>query len=214
MLPLEVSLAFFGAALVLALAPGPDILFVLAQSALYGAKQGLAVSAGLCSGLLGHTALVACGVAALIAASPLCFALLKIAGAAYLAYLAWGAFRAQPADPERSAETTAQPRLSLSRLYCRGIVMNLTNPKVTVFFLAFLPQFTRPGCGPLWLQIVWLGALFLLAAALVFAAVALLAGRLGDRFRHSVRAQVFLNRAAAAIFAALALALLFPQKGA
>lgn len=212
MLPLEVNLAFFGAALILALAPGPDILFVLTQSALYGAKQGLAISAGLCSGLLWHTVLVACGVAALIAASPLCFALLKIAGAAYLAYLAWGAFRAQPATALKTeAETT--PRLSLSRLYCRGILMNVTNPKVTVFFLAFLPQFTRPGCGPLWLQIVWLGALFLLAAALVFAAVALLAGGLGDRFRHSARAQIVLNRAAAAIFAALALALLFSQGG-
>ncbi|NLZ16113.1 MAG: LysE family translocator [Desulfobulbaceae bacterium] len=210
MLPIDVSLAFFAASIVLALAPGPDNIFVLTQSALYGWRQGLCVTIGLCTGLLLHTALVAWGVAALILASPLLFTALKSIGALYLLYLAWSAARAAPHSTAANATT---PALTLVQLYRRGIIMNMTNPKVSIFFLAFLPQFTRPGDGSLIKQIMWLGLLFILATILIFGGISILAGSLGARLQQSARAQRLLNWAAAAIFAALALHLFLAQTG-
>ena len=193
------SAAFFGVAVLLALAPGPDNLFVLMQSALQGARGGLAVVFGLCTGLLFHTAAVALGLAAVFAASPLAFTTLKVAGALYLAWLAWQAFTASSDLPGGSASS-----LSGWALYRRGIVMNVTNPKVTIFFLAFLPQFIALEAGPVALQVVWFGLLFMVATFLVFGAVALCAGALGERLRRSSRLRVVLNRLAGVVFLALA----------
>ena len=209
--PFDVSLAFFIASIVLALAPGPDNIFVLTQSALYGWRQGLSVTFGLCTGLLVHTALVAFGVAALILASPLLFTALKTVGAFYLLYLAWGAMRAAP---QAAKAQGAAPSLGLAQLYRRGIIMNITNPKVSIFFLAFLPQFTRPDHSPLMVQILWLGLLFILATILIFGGIAILAGNLGTKLQQSERMQRWLNWIAAAIFTALALHLLLSQTGA
>ena len=208
--PLDVSLAFFAASIVLALAPGPDNIFVLTQSALYGWKQGLGVTTGLCTGLFVHTALDACWVAAIIIASPLLFTALKTIGALYLLWLAWGAIRAAP---QTARAEGVSPSLGLTQLYGRGIIMNITNPKVSIFFLAFLPQFTRPGHGPLIGQILWLGLLFILATILIFGGIAILAGNLGAKLQQSQGMQRWLNRAAAAIFAGLALHLLLSQVG-
>lgn len=210
MLLLDVSLAFFAASLVLALAPGPDNIFVLTQSLLHGWRKGLSVTFGLCTGLLVHTTLVAGGVAALIQASPLLFTALKSVGAFYLLYLAWGALRVAPQQPSATGTT---PALTLAQLYRRGIIMNVTNPKVSIFFLAFLPQFTRPEQGSVLLQVLWLGLLFIAATILIFGGLALLAGTLGARLQQSIRMQSWLNRASAAIFAALALHLLLAQAG-
>lgn len=210
MLPLDVSLAFFAASLVLALAPGPDNIFVLTQSLLHGWRKGLSVTLGLCTGLLGHITLVGGGVAALIQASPLLFTALKSVGAFYLLYLAWGALRA---TARQSSDHGTAPVLTLAQLYRRGIIMNVTNPKVSIFFLAFLPQFTRPEQGSVLVQVLWLGLLFIAATILIFGGLALLAGTLGARLQQSARTQNWLNRASAAIFAALALHLLFAQAG-
>jgi threonine/homoserine/homoserine lactone efflux protein len=185
------------------LAPGPDNIFVLTQSALKGKLVGLVVTLGLCTGLVVHTSAVALGVAAIFQASALAFNLLKFAGAAYLLYLAWGAFRAGTS----SLESEASREIGLGRFYLRGIIMNVTNPKVSIFFLAFLPQFTRPEQGHLPLQMFILGGIFILATLLVFGSVSLLAGVLGQWLRRSERAQKLLTRTAGAIFAALALKL-------
>jgi threonine/homoserine/homoserine lactone efflux protein len=146
MLPLDTLIAFFGIAVLLALTPGPDNLFVLMQSAIWGRKAGMFVVLGLCTGLLGHTAAVAVGLAAVFAASPVAFTVLKLAGAAYLAYLAWQILRA----PVESEDGKRPEPMRPGALYRRGIVMNLTNPKVLLFFFAFLPQFTsgRWDCRP------------------------------------------------------------------
>ena len=137
MIPVDALLAFALASLLLALAPGPDNLFVLTESALSGPLAGFAVTLGLCTGLLLHTSAVALGVAAIFQVSALAFTLLKLVGAGYLLYLAWQAWRA----PAASLPTAAATPPALGRLYRRGIVMNVTNPKVSIFFLAFLPQF-------------------------------------------------------------------------
>jgi len=205
----DTLLSFFGVSVLLALAPGPDNLFVLMQSAAHGRRAGMAVVLGLCTGLIGHTLAVAVGLAALIAASSLAFALLKLVGAAYLLYLAWGAWRAAPdaTTPDTPAPdtTTAAPRLSA--LYRRGIIMNLTNPKVSLFFLAFLPQFVSLAHGSPTLQIITLGAVFMLAALAVFGGIAFFCGLFGERLAASLPARRWLNRCASVVFAGLALRL-------
>lgn len=208
MIDLQTALVFFPAAVLLALAPGPDNLFVMAQSAQNGRAAGYAVTLGLCSGLIGHTLAVALGLAAIVSSSATAFTVLKTAGVLYLLYLAWQAWRAgSPNEPSAEA-----PRLSGWSLYRRGIVMNLTNPKVSLFFLAFLPQFADPRHGSMVAQFLQLGALFILATMIVFGAVSMVAGGLGERFRRSPGAMRMVNRTASAVFVGLALKLAFSER--
>ncbi|MEM9045925.1 MAG: LysE family translocator [Pseudomonadota bacterium] len=199
MLPPDILLAFTLAAFLLALAPGPDNIFVLTQSALNGAKSGIFVVFGLCTGLLVHSAAVALGVAALIKASALAFTALKLAGAAYLVYLAYQAFRAPATGLDASA-----PRLSPGALYRRGLIMNITNPKVAIFFLALFPQFTDPERGAMILQIAQLGAIFMVVTLIVFSIVALIAGSLSAWLKSSPSAQGIMNKIAGVVFIGLA----------
>lgn len=212
MLTPETALAFFAAALLLSVAPGPDNIFVLTQSAVYGTGAGVATTFGLVTGLCVHTTAVAVGVAALFQSSPLAFTLLKAAGALYLLRLAWLSFRAGAALALPPDEKPPFP--GYAALYRRGIVMNVTNPKVSLFFLAFLPQFCDPARGSAALQVLQLGGLFMLATVVVFCAVAALGGRLALWFNRSPRGQMCIHRAAGTVFAGLALLLLFTGRGA
>lgn len=203
-----ILLMFFTTSILLALAPGPDNLFVMTQAAQQGRKAGLLVTLGLCSGLLFHTAAVTLGLAALFKASATAFSILKLSGAGYLLYLAVLSFKA-------GAETgplAAADRLSPAALYRRGIIMNITNPKVSIFFLAFLPQFADPSKGHLSAQFLLLGVIFMIATIIIFGAISILAGVFGEHFRKSAFAQKVLNRAAAGIFAGLALKLALAQR--
>ena len=204
----KILLMFLTTSVLLALSPGPDNLFVMTQAAQQGRKAGLLVTLGLCTGLLFHTAAVTFGLAALFKASAVAFTGLKFAGAGYLLFLAWKAFRAGT----ETGPTTIVDRLNSAVLYRRGIIMNITNPKVSIFFLAFLPQFTDPANGSLSAQLLLLGGVFIIATLVVFGAISILAGVFGERFRRSAFAQKVLNRAAAGIFAGLALKLALAQR--
>lgn len=208
MIPIDVALAFFGTAVILALAPGPDILFVLSPSALYGARAGICTTLGLASGLIVHTTAVALGVAVLFQTSALAFTLLKVAGAAYLLYLAWLSFRAGAV----LSGTGKVDFLGYGALYRRGIIMNVTNPKVTLFFLAFLPQFCDPARGSIAAQVGMFGGIFMLATLLVFSSVAAAGGAIAARFNRSQKAQILLHRCAGVIFVGMALLLLFAHR--
>ena len=203
MIPLETVILFFAASVALGLAPGPDNLFVLTQSALHGRVAGLVVTFGLCSGLLVHTATVAFGVAAIFQTSVVAFNILKVVGALYLLYLAWQAFRAKVTNIQFDKQLSTPWR----KLYLRGVVMNITNPKVAIFFLAFLPQFADPSRGSIAVQVVAFGMIFIAATLLVFASVAWTAGLLGTWLKKSPRAQTLMNRIAGVVFVALALKL-------
>ncbi len=198
---------FFAASVALGCSPGPDNIFVLTQSVLHGRFAGLLVTLGLCTGLIVHTALVAVGVAAAIAASATAFAAIKFAGAAYLCFLAWRAFRASARPTTDCRSVTA----GAGRLYARGVIMNLSNPKVGVFFLAFLPQFVDPVRGPVSAQIAVLGMVFIVAALLVFGAIAWFSGAIGEKFRSSPGARKFLNRVAGTVFIGLAARLILTE---
>lgn len=202
-MPIESIITFVAASALLSIAPGPDNIFVLTQSAIYGKKSGVMVTLGLGSGLIVHTSAVALGVAAIFQTSALAFTILKVAGALYLLYLAWQAFSA---SAERLEDHGSTPH-SIGTLYRRGIIMNITNPKVSIFFLAFLPQFASPENGTLAPQIFLLGAIFILVALVIFSGIAVLSGTLGGWLNNSPKAQVYLNRMAGMVFAGLALKL-------
>lgn len=203
MMPVETLLLFFTSSLLLALAPGPDNLFVLAQSAQHGGRAGLVVTVGLCTGILVHTAAVSLGVAAVFQTSLLAFTILKVIGAGYLLYLAYLSFTAGGTGKAAGAVQ----RLSYFTLYRRGVIMNVTNPKVSIFFMAFLPQFVNPAWGPIIPQMLLLGTVFIISTILVFGGVSLLAGTFGQWLARSERAGKILNRLAGTIFAALAVKL-------
>lgn len=208
MLSFETTCAFFVASLLMAMTPGPDVIIVLTQSSLYGMRAGVLTTLGLMTGLLGHTLAVALGVAVLFQTSEAAFTALKFLGAAYLLYLAWQSFR----SGVFRAFLTQSLFPGYGTLYRRGFLSNITNPKVTLFFLAFLPQFADPARGGLTAQIIVLGALFQLATLLVFGCVSLLAGRVTGRFNSSVKGQLFLNRAAGCVFTGLAVMLLVSSR--
>lgn len=200
--PTDSRLAFFLASLLIALSPGPDMLFVVTQSTLHGFRAGLGITLGLCTGLLVHTTAVALGLAALIGASPQAVRALSWAGAAYLTWLSVQSLRASRATSSDEAPATA-PGLAT---YRRGVLMNLTNPKVTLFFLAFLPQFVRPHGEAEALQVLRLGGLFIAATLLAFLGAALASASLG-KLARSERVQRALHLLAAFVFLGLALRL-------
>jgi len=195
---------FIVASLILSLAPGPDNIFVLTQSALYGKRPGIIITLGLCTGLIAHTTAVALGVAAIFLVSASAFTVLKLIGAGYLLYLAWQAWKVSASSLDDSLETTLP---SVGALYRRGIIMNLSNPKIAVFFLAFLPQFADPAIGNMTFQLFILGAIFILVSLIIFCTIACLAGLIAEYFRRSKQAQTLLNRIAALVFTSLALRL-------
>ena len=173
---LSTFLYFLIASMLLTIAPGPDIMYLLAKSLADGARSGISLALGLTTGLIFHTSLVIIGVAAIIQQSPLAFAILKYAGAAYLLYLAWGAFHAQGNLKLNAVNKSG----SYFKLYRRGVIMNVLNPKVLLFFLAFLPQFVDLNSDSVSLQIAFLGFIFGLQTLVIFSLVAICAGKVRD----------------------------------
>ncbi|MES0871010.1 LysE family translocator [Pseudovibrio sp. SCP19] len=203
-IPIDVLAGFFTVTVLLALAPGPDNIFVLTQSAVCGRMAGIAVTLGLCTGLIFHTTAVALGVSAIFQASELAFTVVKVLGVGYLLYLAWGAFRAKPEPVQQNSKVDHS---SMIPLYRRGVIMNITNPKVAIFFLSFFPQFVDPAYGPVMPQFLQLGIVFMVSAILVFGSIAFAAGSIGDRLSKSVTAQKVMNRIASVVFVGMALKL-------
>ncbi len=204
-------LEFFIAAIVVALAPGPDNLFVLAQSATHGAKAGFCIICGLCTGIMVQTGLLVVGVSALIAASPVAFFVIQCMGAAYLVYLAYKSFqvRAGTVKLDAGGEVAQVPQsLSYRRLYLRGIIMNLTNPKAILFALSFIPPAVKMD-SPLSpsVQMLILGSEFVVATFIVFGTVALLAGAVKKFMLNSPKANRNLNWFSGAVFLFMAVAL-------
>ncbi|MCK9172401.1 MAG: LysE family translocator [Desulfuromonas sp.] len=208
--------SFLLAAVLLTLAPGPDNLYVLTLGVTRGRREALWTAWGLCSGISLHTLAAALGASAIFHSSALAFGLLKYLGAAYLLYLAWQAWRAPALQPpaglaSRPDETGAVA--SAMVLWRRGLLMNVLNPKVSLFFLAFLPQFVTPGGLPLALQMLLLGLLFMLQALLLFGALAWLSAGLGRRLLVGPLAGRAANRLTALVLAALGLRLACSRAG-
>lgn len=197
---------FLAAAVLITLAPGPDNLMILGLGLARGRRAGLAFGLGCALGCLSHTALAALGLSAVIAASALAFTALKIAGGLYLIWLGFQAIRnARPLDaPSPIAPSVETP----GRLFLKGVVANAINPKVVLFFLAFLPQFVLVERGDVGWQTAQLGLLFTAQAVLLFGLLGYFAGSIGHILSRRPQLGAWLDRIAGGIFIALGLRLM------
>ena len=173
-------LLFGGAALALIVIPGPAVLYILAQSVEHGRRAGVVSALGVAAGGLVHIVAAAVGISALVVSSAVAFSVVKYAGAAYLLYL--GIRRLL--ERSRAPEDALPPEARRARIFGRGVLVNVLNPKTALFFLAFLPQFVDPDRGPVLSQILVLGALFVLLALVSDSLYALGAGALAARIRR------------------------------
>ncbi|HKE25041.1 MAG TPA: LysE family translocator [Bryobacteraceae bacterium] len=194
-------LTFAVATLILNLTPGPDLLYIVARSLGQGRKAGVVSSLGIGTGCLFHTFLAAFGVSAMLRSSPVAFTVIRYAGGAYLIYLG---VRLLLRRGEAKSALQPRPPASSAAIFRQGMFTNMLNPKVALFFLAFLPQFVSPHHGPVATQMTVLGLYFIFSGTLVCLSVALLAGAAGDFFRHG-RNAARLERASGLVFVALGL---------
>jgi threonine/homoserine/homoserine lactone efflux protein len=167
-------LGFVAAALVLLLIPGPGVLYIVARSLGQGRRAGLVSVLGLSAGALVHVAAATAGLSAILLASAMAFGLVKMLGAGYLIYLGVGTLLGR----RSTASVEASPARSIGRLFTDGVLVSILNPKIAIFFLAFLPQFVEPGRGPVPQQVLFLGLLYVGMALITDGGYALLAGSL------------------------------------
>lgn len=200
---LDTLLAFLGISVLITLAPGPDNLMVIGHSLARGRRAGLAFGIGCAAGCATHTAWAALGIAALVRASPALLLAVKLAGAAWLLWLGIQALR----SGSRLAPTGSLPPQPWQRDLRRGFVANALNPKVGLFFLAFLPQFTDPAAGNPSLQMLALGTAFAAQTVVVFGGLALTAGTIGRLLTRRPRLGPWLDRLCGVLFIGLALRL-------
>ena len=172
----EILFSFVGASMLLTVMPGPDIIYVLVQSVTNGKKYGIVTSLGLVTGIIIHTALVAFGVSAIIKQSENVFFAIKLFGALYLFYLAYQTYKSK----EELILEGITSKQSLVKLFKQGFIMNVLNPKVSIFFLAFFPGFLYSSTQSTVIQFFILGALFMLQALLIFSMVSVLSGNFSN----------------------------------
>ncbi|MDB4907859.1 MAG: Lysine exporter protein [Gemmatimonadetes bacterium] len=209
MLPdIRTLLLFLSAGLALNLAPGPDMLYVATRSASEGRKAGLVSALGIGTGCLVHISLLAAGLAVLLERVPLAYDLVRLSGAGYLAWLGIRALRSRVADV-KGADAVARPTASLWSIYRQGVITNVLNPKVALFFLAFFPQFIDPARGSTVAQIFTLGLLFDVQGMLVLMVIVLGASSAASRLRNSGPWKRRLDRATGVIFLGLGARLAF-----
>lgn len=194
--------AFLCASMALTIAPGPDNVFVMTQGITRGRKAAIVTALGMCSGITIHTTAAAFGISALFYSSALAFNLVKYAGAAYLLYLAFKTVRGTGASLPAGSEA-----LPVAALFRRGFIMNLLNPKVALFFLAFLPQFVNPASGGLPQQMILLGIVFMLQAVVIFSLIGWFSGSLGRHLLARPKIAKYFDRLTAGVFVALGLKL-------
>jgi threonine/homoserine/homoserine lactone efflux protein len=203
-------LPFLAAALTLNLTPGADMTYVIARSAGQGMAAGACSSLGIAAGCAMHTLLAAIGLSALLASAPVLFLAVQYGGAAYLLYLAWKAWRSAGA-PLAATEPAAA---GLRRVFREGLWINLLNPKVALFVLAFLPQFVQPARGQVFGQFLFLGLLFNIGGTTVNLIVTLTVGWVRDILRHSAGFACFMGRFSAIVLLLLAIQTVIGRRAA
>ncbi|CAM4412882.1 LysE family translocator [Zobellia roscoffensis] len=197
------------ATVALSMSPGPDNIYVLMQSLVNGKKYGLATTAGLISGCLVHTSLLAFGVSVIIKESETLFFGIKLLGALYLFYLAFKVFKSSG-----NLELTegAVPKKGLSELFKQGFIMNVLNPKVTIFFLAFFPGFLFSEEMSTTIQFYVLGLLFMFISTIVFSLIAILSGSISAYFKENSKVGVYLKWLQIIVFIGIAVYILVSDK--
>jgi threonine/homoserine/homoserine lactone efflux protein len=202
----ELFLLFLSAALVVQLVPGPGMLFILANGIAGGPRAGIAAACGAASGMVVHTLAAALGLAALFAHAPAAYDVLRIVGGLYLIWIAIGHFR----DKSHATDDGVQDGggRSPKRIFARAWLNNLANPKVILFYLAFLPQFVAPSAGSVTIQLLVLGFVFLLIGLVIDLALGTFSGRIGDWLRQRAVVRKVIDRVAGTIMGGLGVRLL------
>ena len=204
-------LVFLTAAVALNVSPGPDLNYILSRTIAQGTKVGLASAAGVCSGAIVHVLAAAFGLSAILAASALAFTIVKYVGAAYLVYLGVQAFRSRGSALELGVQKELVV-VSPWQAFRQGVLVDVLNPKVAIFFMAFLPQFVRPGHGNSTVQLVVLGVLVILVAIIIEAFFVLAAARSTSFFRRNPEATVWLDRALGTVLLTLGIRLALTEQ--
>jgi threonine/homoserine/homoserine lactone efflux protein len=199
-------LLFLVASIAVTVAPGPDNLQVLARGMAQGRRAGVVAALGFSVGCLFHTMVAAVGLAAVLRSSPLAFQVIKYAGAAYLIWIGIQALRARGG----LAQAAGVEPVPLRRVFRQSVLGNMMNPKVTLFFLVFLPQFVHADAAHAGWQMLLLGAVFMLQTAVVFSLFGLCAGWLGAWLRRRPGAGRWLDRLAGAVFVGLGIRIALP----
>lgn len=198
--------SFLSAALILNLSPGPDFAFIFGQTLRGGKRAGFAAMFGIWTGAMVHVGLAAVGLSAILATSAVAFSIVKYIGAAYLVWLGLSALRAkQPSFLDPSVPSSDSS--SLWPIFRQGVLNDILNPKVALFFLAFLPQFIVEGQGPVPAQFLLHGVMIIVTAAVVEPPLILLGDRLANRLRRSARIALWMERTVGAILVALGIRL-------
>jgi len=200
---------FFSTAFLLTISPGPDIAFMLGQTISGGRKSGFAAMLGIWGGTMIHIIMAVVGLSALIAASSLAFTTLKWIGVGYLIWLGLKALRSSGSSFSADAR---QEQTSVGRIFWQGAITTLLNPKMAIFFLAFLPQFVVVTAGPTWAQLLLHGLLLIVVAALIEPFLVLAGERLTAKLRDNRRIGLWLDRSLGTIFIALGLRLAFETR--
>lgn len=196
---------FLTASILLTLSPGPDIIYVLVQSMTNGKKAGIMTALGLVSGILIHASLVALGVSAIIKESETLFWIIKIFGAGYLFYLAYKVYGSDGGIKIESSKKLPTRKIALLK---QGFIMNVLNPKVTIFFLAFFPGFLWDTEGNTVLQFYILGFLFMIQAMVIFGLIALISGKISKYLLQHPRSGVILKWIQVVVFIAIGVLIL------
>ncbi|MBE7648614.1 LysE family translocator [Tenacibaculum finnmarkense] len=205
---LEILLSFSVATVTLAISPGPDNIFVLTQSIVNGKKYGLATVFGLMTGCIIHTTLVAFGISELIKQQPNLFFSIKLLGAGYLLYLAYQVYKSDAKISLSTDNLTDTKKSSTGKLFQKGFWMNVLNPKVTIFFLAFFPQFLFSKTLSTVIQFYILGGIFIVVSFFIFSAIAILAGSLSVAIKKNAQIGVYLKWAQIIVFVSIAMLIL------
>ena len=199
---------FLSTALALNIAPGPDLLFIFSKTISGGKKVGIAASLGVCTGAMFHVVIAALGLSAILVTSAVAFTLVKIIGVIYLLYLAYGAFTSSAVKFEMNQKKTQQaPSETAWNAFRQGVLIDIFNPKVAIFFMAFLPQFLREGHGSTASQLLLLGFIVILVAVLVEALFVIFAAKISHQFRDNPKYSLWLDRIVGTIFIGLGIKL-------
>ncbi len=200
---------FLTAAVLLNLSPGPDIAFILGQTVRGGARSGFAAMFGIWTGAFGHVLMAAAGLSVILATSAVAFSVVKWVGAAYLIWLGIAALRSGGGNFISDKVRTSARSFPI---YKQGVLVGLLNPKVAIFFLAFLPQFVVVDAGPVWAQLFLHGSLIILVAALIEPPLVLAGERLTSTLRNNARIGLWMDRSLGTIFIALGIRLALEER--
>jgi len=202
-------LLFIAASFLLCLAPGPDNIYVLTQGMTKSKKAAIITTFGLCTGLIIHTSAAALGISVIFQTSQMAFNIVKYAGAAYLLYIAYQAFKYRNEPLDLSVQNSSS---ELKKLFFKGFIMNILNPKVSIFFLAFLPQFVNTQAGNVPIQMITLGIIFMIMTVIVFSSIGIAANLLSSKLQKNPGIVKVMNILTSTVLVALGIKLALSQR--